>query len=241
MSLLVGRSCSDLYSHLALLSSIAPTIYSDTLSLGSPKFARPNVTMNNNYFYQTFNVHVSISGRYKFISNSSIDTYGYFYNSSVNPWSPLVNLIACDDDSGGSQQFLLAADLSLARNYVLLVTTSVVSKIGNFSIEASGASLITLNAFTPTTTTMITTTTSESFVALLSPFMSSWERDIIFTHEMSSAICRRLVKVIAAKGLQWERGIHRPVAQEDEVRSISCWLCENARQLRHTRPPDWSC
>ena len=142
------------------ISSLSLTDRPVSLTSSSPTFVRPYGTLNSNYYYQAFQVSVATTGRYKLISNSSIDTYGYLYLNPVNPRRPLDNLMLHDDDSGGNQQFLLTANLSSGTSYSLIVTTSEANVTGDFWIRASGPSSINLIAFVPTTTTTVTTTTA---------------------------------------------------------------------------------
>lgn len=100
---------------------------------------------------------ISISGTYSLRSVSSIDTYGYLYNSLVDLSDPLLNLIASDDDNGGDYQFLFSAYLSSTSTYVLLVTTYNPRVTGSFSIRAAGPTSPTLTPFTPVTSRPITT------------------------------------------------------------------------------------
>ena len=101
------------------------------------------------------------SGTYIFTSDSSIDTFGYFYHTSVDPSYPAQNVITSDDDSGGRGQFSFSAYLSYGSIYVLLVTSFSPNVTGSFSINASGPSTMEIAVIKHSTKTSIGTT-SES-------------------------------------------------------------------------------
>ena len=58
------------------------------------------------------------------MSNSTIDTMVYFYDTSFDPSTPWVNLITEDDDDGDIHlQFRIQAYLQVGHIYILVVTT----------------------------------------------------------------------------------------------------------------------
>ena len=110
------------------------------------------------YHYQAIRLTVRTSGTYSFTSVSSIDTYGYLYNSPVDPSYPSQNLITSDDDGGGGSQFRVQSYLSSGSSYVLIVTTFSTNVFGSFSVQASGPASIDMTGFTPSTSRPIRTT-----------------------------------------------------------------------------------
>ena len=60
-----------------------------------------------------------MSGYYTFVSNSSIDTYGYLYNDTFDPYNPTLNLLQRNDDSVGNAQFLINVSLVNTGSYCL--------------------------------------------------------------------------------------------------------------------------
>ena len=109
---------------------------------------------------------VTKAGKYKFTSESNIDTYGYIYNSSFNPANPRMNLLAEDNDNGKKKQFQLKVNLQPWETYVLVTTTFLPSVRGSFSIAVSDPKLVnffsTTTYRTPTKTTKRTTAKSSS-------------------------------------------------------------------------------
>jgi hypothetical protein len=89
-------------------------------------------------------MNVVEDGYYSFASNSTIDTYGYVYKSSFNPFDPSMNLIGSDDQQGCENQFKLITYLQTSTIYILVVTTYYSNKTGPFSIIALGPNNITL-------------------------------------------------------------------------------------------------
>jgi hypothetical protein len=92
-----------------------------------------------------------MTGTYTFLSSSSIDTYGCFYNDPFNPYNPSQNYVTSNDDGGGGNQFGFNVSLVFGRTYVLVVTTYGTTVTGSFSIRASGPAWVGLTAFTPPT------------------------------------------------------------------------------------------
>ena len=115
------------------------------------------------YYFQALRINVSMSGYYAFVSNSSIDTYGYLYNGTFDPYNPTLNLLQRNDDSGGNAQFLINVSLMNTGSYFLVATTYSPNRTASFSvIGSSTAGIITFDkcndtmpptAFTGTTTT----------------------------------------------------------------------------------------
>jgi len=148
-------------SIISTSSPLIPSSYSGALSSTSGRFTRPGATVGT-YYYQAIQVRVYTSGRYSFTSSSSMDTYGYFYSDTFDPSSPSQNLIASDDDSGGSGQFRINVTLSYANTYILVVTTYPPSTTGTFSVTGLGPASVSLTPMSPTTTTFSGSLTSYS-------------------------------------------------------------------------------
>ena len=139
------------------LDPLYPTLhvnYQGSLSSSNPKFNRHNASTSY-FFYQDFQVAALTNGSYTFTSASSIDTFGYLYQSSGYPSEIL---ITSDDDSGGGGQFSFSPHLSAGESYRLLVTTFSPNVIGSFAIDASGPSALAMMVITPTTSTSVETT-----------------------------------------------------------------------------------
>jgi hypothetical protein len=91
-----------------------------------------------NYYYQAFQIDITLSGTYAFSSNSSIDTYGYLYKEAFEPANPIRNKITHDNDGCGNKQFWLQSFLQTNITYILVVTTFGENQSGSFSIQALG-------------------------------------------------------------------------------------------------------
>jgi hypothetical protein len=121
--------------------------YNGSFSSIRRSFIRPPFPARD-CWYQALQVTVAASGTYTFISNSSLDMYGYFYRHPFDQTNPLRNSVTSDDDGAGNGQFLIAVNLARGSTYVLVVTTFHSNVTAIFSIEASGPSSIHLAAFT---------------------------------------------------------------------------------------------
>ena len=135
-------------SSLILLFLLAT--FSGTLSSNSPTFSRP-YGGSSSYYYQAIQTTTYTGGTYTLRSTSrtGLDTYGCLYSSSFDPTYPNRNLLTCDDDSGGSLQFLISYYLLSGSTYVLVVTTSRSYATGSYSITALGPGSISMIAISP--------------------------------------------------------------------------------------------
>jgi len=113
--------------------------------MNSQKYERKGCSSSLIYYYEAIQVNVITSGSYSFSSNSSVDTYGYFYKDHFNPFNPSENLLSQDDDGCDNNQFKLVAYLQSNATYVLVVTTYFSNRTGKFSIIALGINNITFN------------------------------------------------------------------------------------------------
>ncbi|CAF0790659.1 unnamed protein product [Adineta steineri] len=131
-------STSTIPTTRAVTSSIVKTQYSSALTINSQMYCRTSVCSTPNTYFQAIQLNVSISGTYTFVSNSSMDTYGYLYYNTFDPNYPPVNIIILDDDGDGARQFQLTAHLQISTRYILVVTTFYQDITGSFTITATG-------------------------------------------------------------------------------------------------------
>ena len=110
------------------------------------------------YHYETFEVTVPSAGSYVFKCDSPIDSYGSLYSDSFSPASPDMNMIAFDDDTGGSGQFQITADLQPDVTYTLVATTYSAAITGPFSVTTSGFMSVNLVQTSYMTTSSVRTT-----------------------------------------------------------------------------------
>jgi hypothetical protein len=104
----------------------------------------PDYDFDDDYYYEAILMNVSKASDFTIISQSSINTYGYLYENSFDPFDTSLNLLMEDDNSGSNDQFKLTAFLRPSTIYVLIVTTFSPHVMGKFSIIVSGTSIITL-------------------------------------------------------------------------------------------------
>ncbi|CAF4012418.1 unnamed protein product, partial [Rotaria magnacalcarata] len=140
------------------------TIASSIWTAKNPTYARPHGSNSSrNYHYDTFNVTARIAGLYTIASNSTIDTYGYFYNGSFIQNSPLWNLAAFDDDSAGNGQFRLNVYLESNVAYTLVATTFSDNTTGRYTVIVQGPTRVSIILTTIESVTNTTTPTSKYF------------------------------------------------------------------------------
>ncbi|CAF3732021.1 unnamed protein product [Rotaria sordida] len=135
--------------------------YSSVLTTNSRRFSRAGEE-NSNYYYEIFLVTVLTSGYYRFRSNSIVDTYGYLYTNNFIPSSPTLNLLAQDDDTGGSLQFQFTLYLQSTVVYMFVVTTYSQNITGPYTVIASGLTRVN---FVPITNTSILSSTTNIPIA----------------------------------------------------------------------------
>ena len=128
-------------SSIANLYTVNRTI-SSSLTSNSSIFNR-NSDLNR-YYFEGFQIRVHSNGSYRFLSVSSVDTYGYLYAGSFNPAMPYENLIIRDDDSGGNNQFQFRYFLETNQTYFLIFTTYDSLVTGSFNLIVSGLTSVNI-------------------------------------------------------------------------------------------------
>ena len=86
-------------------------------------------------------------------------THGYLYQTSFNPYNPYSNLIAYNDDAGGSRQFQLTEYLVTYRTYILVLTTYLPMITGHYQLIVEGANRVQITELYSTSTLCARTTT----------------------------------------------------------------------------------
>jgi hypothetical protein len=98
-----------------------------------------------NFYYETFEVKVPEIRSYTIQSSSNIDTYGYIYENRFNPFNTTENLLASDDNGGGTGgQFKFEIPLYVGTTYILVVTTVSPKQIGEIKISLLGLTNVTV-------------------------------------------------------------------------------------------------
>lgn len=97
--------------------------------------------------YDVFEFNVDASGSYVFASTSPYDNYGFLFQGSFNPTTPLANVIIGDDDSNGGLDYNFSTNLNTGTNYFLVSTgynnpdfgafTTTITGLGNVSASAA--------------------------------------------------------------------------------------------------------
>ncbi len=114
------------------------------MNTSSPTYVRAGCH-ESNYFYETIEVKVIETGNYSLGSNSTIDTYGYIYNNSFDPFHLTMNLLIENDQSYGNNQFKLVTPLQVNTTYILVVTTYSPNVTGKFSVLVIGPNNVIFN------------------------------------------------------------------------------------------------
>jgi Secretion system C-terminal sorting domain len=118
---------------LNLFSQAVPYTYNYTTTSTSPTFNRP-LTGNpptglsgvgTAVRYVVFGFVPSITGSYTFTNTTSYDAFGFLYQGTFNPASPLTNVLVGDDDGGSgpsNDDYLITRTLTAGVSYILVST-----------------------------------------------------------------------------------------------------------------------
>ncbi|CAF2043450.1 unnamed protein product, partial [Rotaria magnacalcarata] len=162
-------NCSATGITLPLLTTTTATIIysvnttvSSVLTVNNPIYDRRG-DGNSRCYYDTFDLSVSMAGTYYIRSHSTMDTYGYLYNSSFIPNHPNLNLIASDDDSSGGTQFGFALSLEPRVRYTLVPTTFSNMVTGPYTVIVSGPQRVTLIRTSIVETTPVAPITTDGY------------------------------------------------------------------------------
>ncbi|CAF0837005.1 unnamed protein product [Adineta steineri] len=133
------------------IKKIVPDImstYSGNLNNNSLSFTRPN-QQQTGFYFMAVEVITSVTGSYKFVVDSAIDTYGCLYGGPFNSTQPMSNMITCDDDSGPASNFELKATLTAYQPTTVVVTTYTSLQTGSFSVYAYGPAQVAMRGMLP--------------------------------------------------------------------------------------------
>ena len=136
----------DLHKYLFLFGTKTAIVqgrlsvsFSSQLTNNNPQYARPYGS-GSNYYYDAIEVIVLWSGSITFTSSSTKDLFGYIYDTTFDPFYPLVNLLDFDDDSAdGYEEFKIQIRLRPSQLYILVVTTYDPNVKGAYQIKIAGA------------------------------------------------------------------------------------------------------
>ena len=91
---------------------------------------------------------VPVTGTYQIFTQSSLDTFGFLYQSVFDIRFLYINWINYDDDSNGNSQFRLQQTFQAGQTYVVLVTTYDTNVTGTFTLVGTGAGIATFTRVT---------------------------------------------------------------------------------------------
>ena len=90
----------------------------------------------NLFYYQLFNVTVQAESEVTFIGGGLRDIFGLLYRESFDSWNVQKNLLAENDDGGGSLKFMIKQKLNPNETYFLIVTTFSPFTQSSFEVTA---------------------------------------------------------------------------------------------------------
>lgn len=90
---------------------------------------------------------VDVTGSYTFSSSQSgFDGFIFIYQNAFNPSTPLVNYVAGDDDSVGTNTSLITTTLTAGTTYFFITTGFDPADFGSFTTTVTGAGTVTCEA-----------------------------------------------------------------------------------------------
>ncbi|CAF4194965.1 unnamed protein product, partial [Adineta steineri] len=108
-------------------------------------------------YYEAIQMNVTTTGHYAFQVNSEMTTmYAYIYTNNFNPFDVSKNMMRHSGDSGNQGQSKVTAALQVNMIYVVVITTLVPNRTGNFSIQGSDRSYISFNRISNTSSVVRT-------------------------------------------------------------------------------------
>jgi len=138
----------------------APVTFNGELTESDGVFNRPFTLFSTSGVgtatsYDVFSFHVDAAGVYSAESTAfsapGADTFLALYAGTFNPATPLINLLAVDDDSGAGALSLLSAALQAGTQYYLVFTTYDNGDFGSYTgtlNTVSGGGQVILDAVT---------------------------------------------------------------------------------------------
>ena len=78
-------------------------------------------------------------------SIANLDTYGYLYSGTFDPFNPTANLVTSNDDDAGNRQFMMNATLQPSVQYVIVVTSYYVFNLGSYAVIVTGPGSVALS------------------------------------------------------------------------------------------------
>ncbi|CAF1338358.1 unnamed protein product [Adineta steineri] len=143
--------------------------YTSGLTIYSPTTCHPDNCSNSNFYYEAIKINVSVAGTYTIACSSSIDTYGFLFNTTFDPTHPTENLLLYDDDGAGNQQFKLVYFLQPSINYTVIATTYAPFISGSFSLIVTGPGVVYFTRISSSNSTIIIQSNYRSVLTTYSP------------------------------------------------------------------------
>ena len=135
------------FGSIGIASAQAATFTYSGDTTGAPTWNRPDQgnppttlsTLATATPYDVFSFTVDTSSSYIFNSSSPYDNYGFLYQGSFNPATPLANVIIGNDDSAGDLDYRFTTNLTTGTNYFLVSTGFTNTDFGAFTTTIDGA------------------------------------------------------------------------------------------------------
>ncbi|CAF1021563.1 unnamed protein product [Adineta ricciae] len=119
--------------------------YSSALTISSQTFCRSGSCSDAKQYFEAFRLTVLATGPYSMKSSGNLDTYGYLYSGTFDPFNPTTNLVTSNDDDGGNRQFMMNATLQTSVQYIIVVTSYYTFNLGPYTVTVTGPGSVALS------------------------------------------------------------------------------------------------
>jgi hypothetical protein len=131
----------------------ANTTFAVAIIAASPAFNRPNegvpptaLSANTDTRYQTFSITPTSTATYQIDHTNTADAFLVLYQGTFTPATPLVNVLAANDDGAGGTNSRITLNLTAGQTYIVVATTF------DNATNGTGNIIITPDINTPPTT-----------------------------------------------------------------------------------------
>ena len=115
--------------------------YESELSATTDRYSRDQC-QSSNYYYQALEMKIETSGIYRFQMNNANRMLGYLYQDTFNPLDPSINLLSESGRECNGYQLWMNTSLLSNTTYILVATTDVPGRTGEFTIRSFGTANI---------------------------------------------------------------------------------------------------
>ncbi|UJR12759.1 hypothetical protein I4U23_016933 [Adineta vaga] len=115
-----------------------------SISIIDQAYCRKDTCWPSLYYFEAYEMIVNITDYYTIKTDGTLDTYGYLYNNTFNPFIRSLNLIQEDDNNGTNNQFMLNMIFQSSIKYIIVVTTFTADTVAPYMLIITGPTSVQL-------------------------------------------------------------------------------------------------